>query len=250
MEHQLDLESVQFYIYAAVAAGVLVVVAIVLSLLPIGKIKIPTIVLSSVSCLVAGIALGLLILALFGYRWGRYNPGGTGPMGGGVPPAGGAGMAMGGAGPGGGGGAPGKMGPGGGGPGGGGALGGPGGGGPGGGRGPSPKVQLANLVDKLELLTRAPLKIDLNDEQRAKIKEQLEGLAEADDLPAEEAQKRLDALLVIIKNDHDTLEAVGFRVSQPRPGPSGQSANPFREDGRDESLKKLKERVTKDKPKT
>jgi hypothetical protein len=119
-----------------------------------------------------------------------------------------------------------------------------------GGGGAQPKAQLAGLVDKLDLLTARPLAIQLTDEQRAKIAEQLKGLDEAKDLTDEEAKKRLDALMETLKPYRETLEAAGYRWpgagggggQQPPPPP-----NPFMEEKNNKHLKELQERLTKGK---
>jgi hypothetical protein len=235
----MDFNSDDFFVYAAIGAGVVVVLAVILYLLPIGKIKLPAIVLSVLASLAAGAALGVLITAFFGYHW-YPKPGDTrnsqSPLGGG----GGAPMGMAPKAPGGGGGAAGGGGPGGG----------------GGARGPSTKVQLTGLVTKLEVLTRAPLKIEFTEERRAKVAEQLKGLGAIDVLTDEEAKKRLDALVEILKDDHATLEAAGYRVPGAaagggRGGPGGPPPpNPFFSPEPKKALEDLEKRVTKAGPTT
>src|ERR1051326_524714 len=86
----------------------------------------------------------------------------------------------------------------GGGPGGGGRPG--GGGAPGGGqRGPSSKMQLAQLVNKLNDLTEKSLHVELSADEKKKVHEQLQG-ADKDELTDEDAKKRLDTLLEILKD--------------------------------------------------
>jgi hypothetical protein len=58
-----------FYLALAVVAGLAVVIAIAASFLPLARIKVPAIVVSSIGCLVLGLALGMIIMAVFGYRW-------------------------------------------------------------------------------------------------------------------------------------------------------------------------------------
>lgn len=107
--------------------------------------------------------------------------------------------------------------------------------------GGNPKNQLDSLVAKLDVLTRKPLAVSLTDDQKAKVREQLLGLADAKDLNPADAQKRLDALLEILKNDKATLEAAGFvwpgdpkSLSAPPDKP-----NPFASDASSEHLKGL-----------
>ena len=119
-----------------------------------------------------------------------------------------------------------------------------------GGGGAQPKAQLAGLVDKLDLLTAKPLAIQLTDEQRAMIAEQLKGLDQAKELTDEEAKKKLDALTETLKPYRETLEAAGYRWPgagggggrQPPPPP-----NPFMEEKNNKHLKDLQDRLTKGK---
>jgi len=128
-----------------------------------------------------------------------------------------------------------------------------GGGGPpggmgGGGRGPNSKAQLATLVTKLELLSRKPLSVNLNDQQRKKIGDQLQGLDEKEELTDEDAKARLDAMLELLKDERETLEAAGYRW----PGQGGGAprlgaapANPFKDDREKQTLKSLQQRLGK-----
>src|SRR6202011_5651723 len=81
------------------------------------------------------------------------------------------------------------------------------GGAPGGGRGggPSSKVQLVALVTKLEQLTSKPLSVNLNQEQQEKLREELNGLDNQDELSEDDAKKRLESILEIVKGDKETL---------------------------------------------
>lgn len=107
--------------------------------------------------------------------------------------------------------------------------------------GSNAKNQLDSLVAKLDVLTRKPLSVSLSDDQKAKIREQLNGLADAKDLSSADAQKRLDALLEILKNDRATLEAAGFAwPGEKKNAPaSGDKPNPFSSDASSEHLKGL-----------
>src|SRR2546423_795411 len=146
------------------------------------RLKVPVIVASSIICFAAGAAAAILTMMSFGYS--LKEPEGDGsarPM-----------MGMGG-------------------------PGGPAGGG-GGGRGPTAKSQLASLVAKLDQLTRKPLTVSLNEEQRKKVREQLRGLDASEDLTEEDAKKRLEAILDIVQADRESLEAVGYRWPGQRGG--------------------------------
>ena len=118
-------------------------------------------------------------------------------------------------------------------------------GGPGAGRQNS-KALLASLVDKLDLLTRKPLTIELTPHEKAKLAEQLQGLAEQEKLSDEEAKKKLDNLVALLKDNKDSLQAVGFRwpgESGPALRPPADSPNPFKEEGNNNHLKDLQERL-------
>jgi hypothetical protein len=193
----------------------------------IGRTKVPVVVAAGIICFVLGVGGGVLGMLLFGYSLDKPEPEGSGP-----PPQG---------------------------------MGGPGGrpmmgrGGPAGMRGmrgmrgmfggPNPKNQLASLVVKLDQLTQKPLAIRLNEEQRSKLEEQLKGLDEKKELTEKEAQKRLDAVLEIVKGQKATLEAAGYRwpgqgraFRPPMPVP-----NPFKDKDNGKHLKALQERLV-DKP--
>jgi hypothetical protein len=210
---ELDWQKLEFYHYLAFAGLAVVLLAVILYFVLGKKLVVPAIVTCGIGCFVAGVAIGVISLAAFGYELkpptqsntaGADNEGGggRGPAG---PPGG---MGMGGRG------GPGGMGMGG--PGGGG-RGGPGGGGMGmaavggGGRAQSPKRQLVNLVEKLELVANKPITVELTDEQRKQVLEQLKGLKEIEDLKEDEAKKRLDALLEVLEKHKETLQTVGFR---------------------------------------
>jgi hypothetical protein len=144
----------------------------------------------------------------------------------------------------------------------GGMPGGPGGGpgGPGGrpgGGGPNSKAQLATLINKLEVLTQKPLIIKLDDEKQKKLAEQVQGLEAKEELSEEDAKNRLEAILVIVKDDRETLEAAGYRWPGERPagGPGGGPGggrpadvpNPFKEGDNNKHLKALQELLAKGK---
>jgi hypothetical protein len=116
---------------------------------------------------------------------------------------------------------------------------------------PNPKNQLASLVAKLDQLVAKPLTLHLSPEQRTKLEEQLEGLDEKKELSDKEAQKRLDAVLKIVKEQKATLEAAGYRwPGEGRGGgqPPAAAPNPFKEKANRKHLKELQERLA-DKPK-
>lgn len=107
-----------------------------------------------------------------------------------------------------------------GGPGGPGGMGGGGGGGFGGGKGPNPKFQLAQLVNKLDTLTGQSLHVELTPEQKKQAKEQLAGLAEKDELTDDEAKAKFEALSKLLEPHKKTFEDAGYRW----PGAGGGNA--------------------------
>jgi hypothetical protein len=97
-------------------------------------------------------------------------------------------------------------------------------------RGPSAKSQLVSLVTKLDVLTKTPLSVSLSNDQKAKVRTQLEGLGEMTELSQAEAKKRLDALQDLVQDQRVTLEAVGYRwpaAPSPGGGPPMNPPNPF-----------------------
>jgi hypothetical protein len=234
----------------------------------LARLKVPALITSSIVCFMLGIGAGVGAMSIFGYSWdtprilggrggpsegaaARGGPGGGGPGvpgggmpggGGGMPGAGGGGM------PGaGGGGMPGGMAA--------GRMGGPmgaAGGGMPGGRQPNSKAQLASLVVKLDQLANNSLSIRLTDEQRKKIRTQLAGLEEKEDLSDDEAKQKLDAILEIVNDQKNTLEAAGYRAGGQAGGgrrPNGDAPpNPFKEDDNGKHLKSLQETLAKGPP--
>jgi hypothetical protein len=120
-----------------------------------------------------------------------------------------------------------------------------------GGFGPTPKTQLAQLVTKLDVLTAKPLSIELTDDQRAKVREQIKGLASDEELSDDEAAKRMNAILDVLKDQKATLEAAGYRWPGEGGGFGGfgtpQPPNPFKEGKDAEHLKDLDARLAKKK---
>lgn len=201
--------------------------------------KVPTMISVAVICLALGAGAAVATMNLMGYRLdksGAAQPASatpTPPMGMGGPP--------GGAPPGGGppGGMMGMAPPG----------GAPGAGAPKGGmgRGPNPKLQLASLIAKLDLVTGKAPTIELSQEQRKQVQQQLQGLDAAEDLPEEDARKRLDTLLEVLKDHRETLELVGYRWPS-QGGPTSFSSppevkNPFKEEKNARPLKSLQSRL-------
>lgn len=124
------------------------------------------------------------------------------------------------------------------------------GGAKGGGKGPGPKVQLAQLVGKLDTLTRESLHVELTPDQKKQAKDVLAGLDAQDAITDDEAKAKLDALLKLVEAHRKTLEAAGYWwPGSPPPGtppggalpgpPPTPPANPFKTGDAADRLKAL-----------
>jgi len=226
----IDWTNLELYHWLAIGGGGLAVLAIIIYFVAPSGFKLPAGVISTVAALVAGVGVGVIGMAAFGYRTQKSDPGEVGA----VAQDGGEGMTS-------------KKGP----P--------PGKGPPGGmppgfggkGKGPNPKNQLVALVSKLDQLTEKPLSVKLSAEQRTTIRDQLKDLADQEDLSDEDAKTRLEALLDVVKDDRKTLEAAGYNwpgAGGGMPGgfmmPPGP-ANPFKEAKNRARLDSLQERIGK-----
>lgn len=237
----MDWNDMQTWHWFAIIGGSVLVIGIIFYFLPIGKIKIPSVITASFGALGLGLSIGIIFMAGLGYKpfgpespSGPVDPGTEPKMGGGAPKMGG-GMP---------GGAKGKVG---------GAPGGPakgktGGSAPGGG-GPSPRQQLASLVNALDSLSDKPITITLSDQARTDIAAQLKGLDAVTEIKDDEAKSKLEAIQKIVEKDRASLETVGYRwvtdgKSANRPT-TAESANPFKEGKDAERLKSLLERLGK-----
>jgi hypothetical protein len=80
-------------------------------------------------------------------------------------------------------------------------------------RGPSAKDFLALLVAKLDRLTAPPAKLALTSAERKQVLSQLEGLADSKSISEDNAQKRLDALLEILKEHKKALLSADTRAN-------------------------------------
>jgi hypothetical protein len=235
----MDINNMQTWHYFAIAGGAIFLLGVILYFLGAGKMSVPSVITSGVGGAMAGLALGVVLMASFGYlprkdensdqsgNASRSGPemrpsagggGGPGMMGGGMP----------------------KGGPG------GGPKGGPGGGF----QAPSPRVQLAGLVTALENVADKPVTLTLTDDQRKAIAEQLKGLDAAAEIKDDDAKARLDAILKVVEKDRATLEAVGYRPPTEGKGSGGfgppkDSPNPFKEGPAHERLKLLLDRLMK-----
>jgi len=213
----VDLNNVQMWQYFALGGGALLVIALILYFVPVGKLRLPSVVTAGFAGTALGLALGVLLMASFGYKpkeemvTASGEPGAQPKMmmpgmpGGGMPKGPG-GMPKGGF----------------------------------GGQQPNPKVQLASLVTALDRVADRPVTINLTPEQRQAIAEQLKGLDAAEELSEADAQAKLDAIHKIVEKDKDALEAVGYRGLAPAGkgggggkggfgAPKEQPPNPFKQ---------------------
>jgi hypothetical protein len=208
-----------FYWYLAIGGGVVILLALVLYFTPVSRLKFPGVFAGVLGGLAAGVGVGVIGMTYFGYSLKQPEaanaPEQQAAGGGGMPPMGPRGMGpMGGRG----------------------GQGGGGRGGFGGGGRDNSKNQLASLVAKLDDLTRKPLAVKLTEDQKQKVREQQK------ELTNEDAKKRLDALLEIVKDQSETLKSAGYRwPDEQGPGRDGQAAppNPFLEGKNNEHLKSL-----------
>lgn len=219
------------YHYLAVGGGAVAFLAIICYFVPVAKIKIPAVIVGSICGVLSGIGVGVMIMAFFGYHWERYATQQAGDE------QGGGGGRMGGP--------PGMMG----GPA-GGRMGGPAGGGLRGGFGARPansKNQLVDLVSKIDQMTAKPLNLSLTEEQRKKVHEQIQGLETLIELTEDDAKKRLDVLLEIVKDEKEKMEAAGYRWpgSPPAQRASSDSPNPFKSKENTDHVKSLVQQLTK-----
>jgi hypothetical protein len=221
----MDLNNLQAWQYFAIAGGGVLVLGVIAYFLPVGKMKMPAVITAAFGGVVAGIALGVLLMAGFGYKAHREEPlpsDMSGPPGlAGAPK----GLTKGqGKGPGG------PMG----------GFGGP--------PAPSSRDQLASLVAALDTVADRPLTVSLTPEEKSAIVKELKALSEAPTVNNDEAKARLDAMLKIVEKHREALQTVGFRTGPlPKTG-SGlekENPNPFKSGPAAEHVKSLLERLSK-----
>jgi len=177
----------------------------------LSQAKVPVIITASIVCLAIGAAGGVFTMMAFGYVWKKPEGPPPGPPGG-MPPGG---MPFG------------KM---------------PFGKMPA--ANTDPKQMLATLIVKLDQLSQKPLKIDLNQDQKKKLLEQLKGLNGEKELSSDDAQKRVTSLLEIVKDHLETLKASGFG---PPDQPAQDSENPLMEENTQKHLQSLEKSLAKGK---
>jgi hypothetical protein len=112
--------------------------------------------------------------------------------------------------------------------------------------GPRPVESVVQLITKLDDLTADPAKLQLTDEQRAKLVEQLGPLDEPEFLSDFLANQQMDAMLAVLKNQRQILETAGFKwpnaIYDPYQRPP---KNPFKEGEAAKHLKSLEDRLAK-----
>ena len=223
------LTNMSLYQYLAIGGGVVVVLALVLYFTPVSRLKIPGIFFGILGGLGLGAALGVIAMAYYGYQLKEPDPaGGAAPQSGMTPGGGGPPnmMArMGGGMPGGG--MPGMM---------------------GGGRGPNSKTQLASLIAKLDVLTNKPLEVKLNAEQKKKCASSLRSWTNKRISARTRRRRNSGALLDVLKDQRQTLEAAGYRwPGQGAGGRGGRPAatppNPFKDEPNSKHLKALQSQL-------
>ncbi len=232
----MNWNDMQMWHWFAIIGGVVLVLGVILYFLPIGKIKIPSVITASFGALGLGLSIGITFMAGFGYKpFSPESPPGDAQTAAEPKAAAGPGAAKG------------K---------GGGGLGGPapkkGGGGPGGaggGGGASPRLQLAAMVNALDTLSETPITIILSDDDRKAIAAHLKGLDGMAEIKDEDAKAKLEAIQVIVLKERKSLEKVGYRwvldgKTANRTFPK-DSPNPFKEGAEAERLKSLLERLSK-----
>ena len=224
----INWTSTQMYYNVAVVSGLVALLSTAMYFAAGPRrskaVAVPTIIVSLVGGLLAGVGLGVLLMVALGYQLDpRQTAGGPpGGMPGGMPPGmpgmppGMPGMPPG---------MPGGFPP---------AL-----------KPRSPTQHLAELVDKLDLLTGKAPHLRLDDKEKGQVRAQLQGLADGKALTQEEASKRLSALLELFKDRKTELAAVGYVW----PGQAAPAApaleNPFLQGETAQHLHALGERLGK-----
>src|SRR5262245_44228056 len=113
-------------------------------------------------------------------------------------------------------------------------------------RDPRPAVQVVTLIAKLDALTAEANKLQLTDEQRTKVRDQLQPLGDPDFLGDAVAKQHMNAILDALKGHRETLEAAGFKWPSEMYDPNVRPGkNPFKEGEPAQHLKSLQERLAK-----
>lgn len=228
----MDWNDMQTWHWFAIIGGGVLVLGVIFYFLPLGKLKIPSVITASFGALGLGLSLGIIFMAGLGYRptgpeqppLAEMDPGFEPKMMGGPGAKGKGGAAPGGA-------AKGKM------------------GGGGGAPAPSPRLQLAALVNALDSLSEKPITITLTAEDRKAIADQLQGLDSASEIKDADAKAKLEAIQAVVLKQRQPLEKIGYRwvldgKTANRTFPK-DSPNPFKEGADAERLKSLLERLSK-----
>jgi hypothetical protein len=111
---------------------------------------------------------------------------------------------------------------------------------------PRPSQQVVTLVAKLDELTADAGKLELTDDQRVKVRDQLIALAVPDYLGDSVAKEHMTGILKVLENHRPTLEAAGFKWPAANYNPNVRpNPNPFKEGEPAKHLKSLQERLGK-----
>jgi hypothetical protein len=111
------------------------------------------------------------------------------------------------------------------------------------GRGPNYRAALANLITKLDLLTGNSLKLELNEEQKNKLRETLKDVDGKEDLSDDDAKAKVESLHKLLEGADKTLEAAGFRWPGDNPGRRPPQDDPLKSEDNTNHLKDLRQRL-------
>jgi hypothetical protein len=121
---------------------------------------------------------------------------------------------------------------------------------------PRPSAQIITLVEKLDALTTERGKLPLTKDQRAQVAVQLGKLTQTDFLGDNLARDHMKALLGLLKDQRQALEAAGFQwpaeeesfesqsAAYMAPGQAKPRKNPFKEGDAAKRLKALLDRLS------
>jgi hypothetical protein len=122
--------------------------------------------------------------------------------------------------------------------------------------GPRPSAHIITLVEKLDALTAERGKLPLTKDQRVQLAAQLGKLTETEFLGDNLASDHMKALLSLLKDQRQTLEAAGFQwpaaeesiesqsAAYMAPGQAKPRKNPFKEGDAAKRLKALLDRLS------
>ena len=121
----------------------------------------------------------------------------------------------------------------------------------GGGKGgftPNPKIQLTQLVAKLDTLTKKPLVVTLTADQKKQVHDLLADLDSKEAISDDDAKAKYEAILKLVEGQKETFEAAGYRwpgAASAPPVPGEPPPNPFKDGDPATRLKSLRESMAK-----